>query len=258
MKELILITGASSGIGYEMAKLLACKGHDLILTARRKDKLEMLRTELEAKYSNNVYVFTADLSNVTNAKQLHRDIIMSSLKVTMLVNNAGFGQYGSFDESSLEKELEMINLNITALVTLTKLFVSDMKEENKGSILNVGSLLSFFPFPYYSVYAASKAFVLSFSEAIRSELAGTNIRVNVLCPGPTDTEFTSDEMMKTNSYKSMKMESAEKVAKKGVELLLRRNSTFISGFMNNVVANTPRFSPRWLTLKINKHMASQQ
>ncbi len=258
MKELILITGASSGIGYEMAKLLASKGHDLILTARRKDKLEMLRTELEAKYSNNVYVFTADLSNVTNAKQLYRDIKTSSLRVTMLVNNAGFGQYGPFDESSLEKEIEMINLNISSLVTLTKLFVSDMKEENRGSILNVGSLLSFFPFPYYSVYAASKAFVLSFSESIRSELAATNIRVNVLCPGPTDTEFTSDEMLKTNSYKSMKMESAKKVGKKGVDLLLRKNSTSITGFMNNVVANTPRFSPRWLTLKINKHMASQQ
>ena len=257
MKELILITGASSGIGTEMAMQLAKKGHDLILTARRKDRLEKMKAELEAKHGVAVHVFVSDLSSTENAKKLMRDIKAKHLTPTMLVNNAGFGEYGDFTESNLDLELDMIQLNISSLVTLTKLCIHDMKAVNRGSILNVASLLSFFPFPYYSVYAATKAFVLSFSEAIRSELSNTGIAVNVLCPGPTDTEFTDQRMLNTNSYQSMKMEPADEVAAKGVHMLLNKNTTAISGFMNKVVAFTPRFSPRWLTLKINKHMASQ-
>lgn len=257
MQELILITGASSGIGSEMAKILAEKGHNLILTARRKNKLEELKSELEAKYNVSVHIFPADLSRTENAKKLHSDIGAKKLKPTMLVNNAGFGKYGAFEETDLDRELQMIQLNISSLVVLTKLFLQDMKHQNRGSILNVGSLLSFFPFPYYAVYAATKAFVLSFSEAVRTELSDTRIVVNVLCPGPTDTEFTSDEMLSTNSYQSMKMEPAQKVAEKGVKMLLYKNTTTVSGLMNKLVASTPRFSPRWLTLKINKHMASQ-
>ncbi|MEM7297183.1 MAG: SDR family oxidoreductase [Bacteroidota bacterium] len=257
MKELILITGASSGIGLEMAKILASRGYDLIVTARRKDRLDSLKSELQAKYNVSVHVFLADLSNVDNASKLYREIKTRGLKVTMLVNNAGFGEYGDFTKTILEKELEMIQLNISSLVILSKLFAQDMRSQEHGSILNVGSLLSYFPFPYYAVYAASKAFVLSFSEAIRAELQGTNVRVSVLCPGPTETEFTSAQMLSTNSYKNMKMEGANAVASKGVDLLLNKNTSSVVGFMNKVVANTPRFSPRWMTLKINKHMASQ-
>lgn len=257
MKELILITGASSGIGSEMAKILASRGYDLIITARRKDRLDHLKTELQAKYNVAVHIFLADLSDVTNASKLYKDIRGKGLKVTMLVNNAGFGEYGDFTRTLLEKELDMIHLNISSLVVLSKLFAQEMKSQKRGSILNVGSLLSYFPFPYYAVYAASKAFVLSFSEAIRAELEGTNVRVSVLCPGPTETEFTSAQMLSTNSYKSMKMEGARSVALKGVDLLLNKNTSTVVGFMNKVVASTPRFSPRWMTLKINKHMASQ-
>ena len=257
MKELILITGASSGIGMEISKILAARGHDLIITARRQERLDRLQAELQAKYNVKVHTCSADLSSAENATKFYKDITAKGLEVTMLVNNAGFGEYGDFFETPLDSELAMIQLNISSLVALTKLFGQDMKSRKRGAILNVGSLLSFFPFPYYAVYAATKAFVLSFSEAIRSELSDSNIRVSVLCPGPTETEFTSDAMLSTNSYKNMKMEGALSVAQKGADLLLHKNTTAVTGFMNKVVASTPRFSPRWLTLKINKHMASQ-
>lgn len=257
MKDLILITGASSGIGMELTKILASKGYDLVLTARRKDRLDQLKAELQARHNVNVHPFPMDLSNADNAVRLYDQIRSKGLRVTMLVNNAGFGDYGAFTETSLSKEMDMIHLNISSLVTLSKLFGKDMSERKYGSILNVGSLLSFFPFPYYSVYAATKSFVLSFSEAIRTEFANSGVRVSVLCPGPTDTEFTSDKMLNTNSYQSMKMESATTVALKGVDLLLNKNTSSVVGFLNKVVASTPRFSPRWMTLKINKHMASQ-
>ncbi|MEO1256612.1 MAG: SDR family oxidoreductase, partial [Bacteroidota bacterium] len=205
MQEVILITGASSGIGYDMAKVLAKKGYNLAITARRKDRLERLQAELQAKHNVNIHVFTADLSKTENAKKLYKEVRSKGLVISKLVNNAGFGGYGAFSQTNLETELDMIQLNISSLVCLTKLALEDMKEANKGSILNVGSLLSFFPFPYYAVYAATKAFVLSFSEALRSELSETKISVSVLCPGPTETEFTDEKMLNTNSYKSMKM-----------------------------------------------------
>ena len=164
MKEQVLITGASSGIGYEMSKLLAASGYDLIVIARRKERLEALKVELQAKYGVDVHVVIADLSIPGKAKEIYDNIKSKKLNVTKLVNNAGFGEYGDFTETSLERELEMIQVNIAALVELTKLFSKDMKDRHEGSILNVGSLLSFFPFPYYAIYAATKSFVLSFSE----------------------------------------------------------------------------------------------
>lgn len=258
MKDLVLITGASSGIGMEMSKTLASKQYDLVLTARRKDRLDQLKVALEAKYGIKVHVIVSDLGNSENAKSLFEAIKKKGLAVTMLINNAGFGAYGSFQEISLDKELEMIQLNISSLVVLTKLFATEMKERNYGRIMNVGSILSFFPFPYYSVYAATKAFVLSYSEALREELSGTNVSVTVLCPGPTDSEFASEKMLSTNAYQSFKPMDAEKVAKKGIEYMLGNRGTKVVGFMNKVTASTPRFSPRWMTLKINRHMASQK
>jgi len=257
MKELILITGASSGIGREMARLLAQRKYDLILVARREDRLRDLRDELEEKYYIHVHIFTVDLAQPQSATALYHQLKEKKLNVTMLVNNAGFGVHGNFSDTALTEELDMVNVNISALMALTKLVGNDMKAHGRGRILNMASILSFFPFPYYAVYAATKAFVLSFSEALQSEWEGTGVVVSAYCPGPTDTEFTTDSMLKTNAYKSMKPVSAQDVAEKAVAHLLHGKGTSVHGWMNNLLVNTPRFSPRWLTLKINKHMASQ-
>ncbi|HOY19639.1 MAG TPA: SDR family oxidoreductase [Haliscomenobacter sp.] len=258
MKELALLTGASSGIGLEMAKELAAKKIDLVLVARRGEILVDLKAELENKHGIKVYTFAKDLSDPANAMALFHDVKDLQLQVTMLINNAGFGGYGNFVETSLEEELSMIQVNISSLVALTKLFLPDMIQQNHGRIMNIASLLSFLPFPYYSVYSASKAFVLSFSETLRTELEGTNITVTALCPGPVDTAFNTSEMLQTNAYDANKPMDPQIVAKKGIEYMLAGKGTKIIGLMNWFIANMPRFSPRWLTLKITKHLASRK
>jgi len=258
MKELILITGASSGIGREMARLLARQKYDLVVVARREDRLMELRDELEEKYFVRVHIFTMDLSKPDSAAALYEQVKAKKLNVTMLVNNAGFGLYGDFSQTDLVGELDMVKVNISALVALSKLFGKDMKEAGHGRMMNMASILSFFPFPYYAVYAATKAFVLSFTESIRTEWAGSGLYVTAFCPGPTDTEFTTDSMLQTNAYKSMKPVKATDVAQEAVNYLLHGKGTKVHGFMNNVLVNTPRFSPRRLTLMINKHMASKK
>ncbi len=257
MKELVFLTGASSGIGYEMAKLFAAKKYDLILVARRLNKLEALKAELENNYGITVYISSVDLSNPENAVDLYNEIKAKGLDITILINNAGTGEYGEFIEISLEKQIRMIQLNISSLVVLTKLFLKDMKDRNYGRIMNMASLLSFFPFPYFSVYAATKAFVLSFTEAIRAELSNTKITITALCPGPTDSEFTTKEMMKTKTYKRLKLSEPRKVARKGVDALLKGKGTVIIGLQNKILANAPRFSLRSMTLKITKFLASK-
>lgn len=256
MKELILITGASSGIGREMARVLATQHHHLILTARREDRLIALKEELENKHLIQVSVFASDLSDPQQAIELYDRIKHKGHKPTRIVNNAGFGEYGDFTETDLTKELEMIQVNISSLTVLTKLYARDMKSSKRGHIMNIASILSFFPFPYYAVYAATKAYVLSFTEAVRTELQGTGVHITAFCPGPTDTEFTTSGMLETNAYKSMKPVATADVAAEAVHYLMHGKGTKVVGWMNKFLVNTPRFSPRWLTLMINKHMAS--
>jgi uncharacterized protein len=258
MNELVLLTGASSGIGYSMAKELATKRLDMILVARSLDKLAALKTELEQQFGVRVYVIDKDLSKTENAVALYDEVKKMGLTVTMLINNAGYGGYGDFADTSLEAELNMIELNISSVVILTKLFLADMKRVNHGRIMNVASLLSFLPFPYYSVYSATKAFVLSFSETLRAELENTGITVTVLCPGPVDTAFNTDKMLTTNAYAANKPIDPKVVAKAGIRAMMAGSGTEIVGLNNWFLANTPRFSPRWLTMKINKFLAGQK
>lgn len=258
MSELVLLTGASSGIGYEMARELAAKGLNLILVARSADKLNALKAELEQQYAVTVYTLVKDLSNAENARSVYDEVRQMGLHVTMLINNAGFGGYGPFTDTSLETELKMIELNISSVVVLTKLFLADMKQQNHGRIMNIASLLSFMPFPYYTVYSATKAFILAFSETLRTELEDTRITVTALCPGPVNTPFNTDTMWKTNAYKVNIPVDPKWVAKQGVRKFLAGGGTEIIGFNNWFFANSTRFSPRWLTLKINKYLASQQ
>lgn len=256
MKNYILITGASSGIGYEMAKLLAAAKYDLILTARSEAKLKKLQVELISRHSIDVLVIAKDLSKTGQAFELYHEITGQGLIVSHLVNNAGFGEYGSFIETSLERELEMINLNISSLVILTKLFAKEMAARKAGKIKNVASLLAFIPFPYYSIYSSTKSFVLAFSETLASELEGTGVVVTVLCPGTVETPFHSEAMRKTNAMYANKPMPAHEVAEAGVKLLLNGKGKKLVGFNNWFISNLPRVTPSAIMSKIKKQLAS--
>ena len=191
-----LITGASTGMGRDMAVYLSSLGYDLIITARSKKKLIALKSELKTK----VKIITADLSKPENAIKLYE--CCKNIKIDLLINNAGFGIVGEFDKTSLQQECELINLNITALHILTKLFLKDFKERNSGRILNVASSAGFFPGPLMAAYYASKSYVISLSVAIYEELkeAGSSVSISILCPGPVQTEFNKRAGV-TNSFK---------------------------------------------------------
>jgi short-subunit dehydrogenase len=256
MKEYTLITGASSGIGYEMAKILASKNHNLILVARSQDKLVALQKELRNQFGVDVIYLLYDLSEPNSAQDLYNQVREKNYLVTGLINNAGFGDYGNFVEMPLKKDEEMIAVNITALVGLTKLFGADMVKSGKGRIMNVASLLSFLPFPYYSMYSATKCFVLAFTETISAELQGTGVIVTALCPGTVETPFHTDAMRKTNAMSANKPMPADVVAKAGVELFLNGKGKKIVGFMNWFLSNLPRVTPDSLMMKIKKNLAS--
>lgn len=256
MLEYTIITGASSGIGYEIAKILASKNHNLILVARRQDKLKQLQKELESQFDIDVQYFLYDLSEPNSAKDLYNEVKERSLLVTGLINNAGFGDYGNFVEMPLEKDEEMITLNITTLVGLTKLFGADMVKVGKGRIMNVASLLSFLPFPYYSIYSATKTFVLAFTETVSAELQGTGVTVTALCPGTVETSFHTEAMRKTNAMSANKPMPTNIIAKAGVKLFLNGKNKKIVGFMNWFLSNLPRVTPDSIMMKIKKNLAS--
>jgi uncharacterized protein len=256
MKEYILITGASTGIGYEMAKQLAAKNHNLILIARTQDKLEALQKELKSQFGVDVLYLLYDLSEPNSAQDLYNELKEHNYLITGLINNAGFGDYGNFMEMPLKKDEEMIALNVTALVGLTKLFGADMVKAGKGRIMNVASLLSFLPFPYYSVYSATKSFVLAFTETVSAEMQGTGVAITALCPGTVETPFHTEAMRKTNAMSANKPMPADVVAKAGVELFLNGKGKKIVGFMNWFLSNLPRVTPDKLMMKIKKNLAS--
>jgi short-subunit dehydrogenase len=189
MANTALITGASAGIGEELARIHAAQGGDLILVARREERLESLAAELRAEFSITVDVIASDLAQPGAAALLAEAVAAKGLVVDVLVNNAGFGGHGKFHDADLDREQRMIQLNITALTELTHLFLQGMVERGEGKVLNVGSTAGFLPGPLQAVYYASKAYVNSFSQAIANELEGSGVTVTVLCPGPVATEF---------------------------------------------------------------------
>lgn len=258
MNQTVLITGASTGIGLEMAKQLATKKFNLVLVARSLDKLQVIQQQLQGQQGVIVKIFAKDLSNSANAISLYNDVKRENIKVDMLINNAGVGLYGNFTETSLDAELDMVELNISSLVALTKLFAQDMVKQKSGKIMNVASLLAFLPFPYYSVYSATKAFVLAFSDTLAAELEGTGVTVTTLCPGPVDTPFNTDSMLTTNAYKANKPMPASVVAESGVDLLLDGKGKKLVGFNNWFISNLPRFTPDFIMMKIKKNLASQR
>jgi len=256
MIEYTIVTGASSGIGLEMAKQLAEKNLNLILVARSEDKLKQLQLEIKSLYKVEVDYFLYDLSEPNSAQDLYQEVKKHNYTVTGLINNAGFGEYGNFVEMPLKKDEEMIAVNVIALVGLTKLFGADMVQAGKGRIMNVASLLSFLPFPYYSIYSATKCFVLAFTETIASELEGSGVQVTALCTGTVETSFHTKDMRKTNAMQTNKPMPVGIVAKAGVELFLNGKGKKIVGFMNWILSNLPRITPDSSMMRIKKNLAS--
>lgn len=239
-----LITGASDGIGLELAKIFAQKKVNLVLIARNEKKL----TEAAEKFVQSgihVTIYPKDLSVLENAEDIYNDLKNKNVTIDYLVNNAGFGLHGSLTETSWQCELEMINLNMVTLTYLTKMFASGMKENGSGSILNVASTGSFQPGPYMAVYCATKAYVLSLSEALNTELKGSGVVVSTLCPGVTDTGFHEiANTANTTLLKRSKHASAKEVAEYGYKIIMKRKSVGVHGFINRAMVFSLRFTPR--------------
>lgn len=237
-----LVTGASSGIGRDMARYLSRLGYDLIIVAQREDRLIKLKEELKT----NVQVISMDLSNKENCINLYESV--KEQYIDLLINNAGFGEFGNFDETDLEKEIKLINTNITAVHILTKLFLKDMKRKNNGRILNVASVAGFAPGPLMAAYYSSKAYVLRLSQAIYTELKKdkSNVHISVLCPGPVATEFNDVAGVKF----SLKPLSSEYVAKYAIDKTLRNKLMIIPGTLNKTMRILTKISPSKLTARV--------
>lgn len=237
-----LITGASSGIGADMARILSSRGYDLILVARRKDRLEKLKKEL----STEVQIISMDLSSTFNCMKLYNKVKKEDLEI--VINNAGFGLFGEFSEASLEKELDMIDLNIKAVHALTKQFVKDFKEKDHGYILNIASSAGFMAGPYMSTYYATKAYVLHLTEAIHEELRRENshVYIGALCPGPVNTEFNKV----ANVEFGMKGLESYDVALYAIKKMFDRKMIIIPGMMMKFAIFGSRLLPDSLLVRI--------
>ena len=245
MKTYTLITGASGGIGNELAKEFAKNGHNLILVARRQDKLIRLKDDLKKLYNIDVIIICKDLIPETAAEELYGEVNERNLIVDNLVNNAGFGDYAGFLDSNWKKQKEMIDLNITTLMHMTYLFGKDMRIKGYGRILNLSSVAAFSPGPYMSIYYATKGFVLSFSEALVEELKGTGVTVTALCPGPTSTGFeTAAEMKNSKMFSVFGAAKAEAVAVKGYKATMKGKAVCYHGMPTILMNIGSRLSPR--------------
>ena len=249
-RKTALITGASFGIGLELARIFAREGHNLVLVARTADKLRQLASELEKAHGTRSLMLAADLTDPGACAYILDQSSRANVAVDTLVNNAGFGQYGLFAENDLEECLRQIQLNVTTLTHLTRLYLPAMVERKSGRILNVASTAAFQPGPLMAVYFATKAYVLNFSEAIANELKGTGVSVTCLCPGATATEFHKRANATGMNLLRMGSMDAHTVAEDGYRALMAGKPVVISGFKNWLVAQSVRFSPRSLVTAI--------
>lgn len=242
MKKTALITGASSGIGKEFAKQLADKNYNLVIVARRKKLLKALARELTHVKVN---IITLDLTAENATDDLLTYLSREKIQISVLINNAGFGDYNRFDQADINKLQNMIDLNIKVLTDLTYYIGRQMIRQQSGYVLNVASTAAFQPGPMMSVYFATKSYVLSFSEAIAHEWKGDGVVVSTLCPGPTDSEFFDHAKMDgSKMMKSIKIPSSKQVAVFGLEQLFKKNTVAIHGFMNKLLVCIGRFAPR--------------
>jgi short-subunit dehydrogenase len=249
MKPIVLITGASSGIGAALAKVFAAHGHELALVARRGDRLEALADEIAAAGRPQPTVFTADLERRDGASAIAAELSSRGLEPAIVVNNAGFGLRGEAATLSRDEQLAMIDLNVRALTELSLMFV-DSVARHRGGILNVASLAAFLPGPGMAVYYASKAYVLSFSEALHRELSGRGVRVTALCPGPVPTEFQDRAGLSLPAAARMLELSAVRVAQIGYDAFMADQRVVIAGIGNRVLVSLMRLMPHALLLRL--------
>lgn len=249
MKKTVLITGVSGGIGKELADLFARDGYNLVLVARNEAKLKEMSKAYEQQYGTHSIVIPKDVSVTGVPQAIYLELKEKGIIVDYLINNAGFGLYGKFVETDGEQETNMIDVNIKALTIMTKLFVPDMVTRGQGGIMNVASLVGFFPGPMMSVYYASKAYVLSFTEALENELSGTGVTVTALCPGVTATGFVDRSGMGASKMiQNGSIMKSDEVARIGYRGFLRGDTIIIPGARNRFLAFTPRLLPRkWIT-----------
>ena len=254
MRKSALITGASSGIGLELAKTFAREGFNLVLCARREDRLMHLKQELEENHSTHVHVFVADLSKPDAPDTLFQFCENQNIQIDVLINNAGIGDYGFFSESDWNKTANMIDLNVRSLTHLTHLFLPGMISRGTGKIMNVASTAAFQPGPLMSVYYATKHYVLAFSEALANEVAKHDITVTTLCPGPTQSEFQATaNMEKSKLMDRFPVPSSAEVAQYGFNALKNGKRVAIYGVMNKIMAKIIKFFPRkWVTAIVRK------
>lgn len=240
LKNYTLITGATSGIGYELAKLFAQNNHHLVIVSRSETDLQRVAKEFR-QLGVDVIAISKDLFLKNAAFDLYNEVQDLGIEVDILVNNAAQGEYGKFIDTDLEKELEIVQLNIGAVITLSKLFLKDMVKRRNGKILNLSSIASKVPGPYNAVYHGTKAFIHSFSEAIRNELKDSGVTVTSLLPGPTDTDFFHKADMESSKIvQEGKLADPAEVAKDGYEALMKGKDMVISGFKNKVQATMSR------------------
>jgi uncharacterized protein len=253
-----LITGASSGIGYELAKLFAKDHYNLVLVARNRPRLEQVADELQRQFGITVKTFALDLTDPNAPQTLFTQLQSADIAVDILVNNAGYGRFGEFADVPVEESLGQIQLNITALTGLTRLFLGPMLQRRSGRIMNVASTAGFQPGPLMAVYYATKAYVISFSEALANELADKGITVTCFCPGATATDFAgragNDQ---SRLFKKLRPMDAKTVARTGYHALLKGKTLVIPGFRNWLVAESVRISPRKMVTAISRWVSER-
>ncbi len=256
-RQTALITGASYGIGYELTRIFAADRYDLVLVARDDERLNQVKSEVEGLHGVTARVIAADLSRPEAPDVIFRELERDAVCVDVLVNNAGFGGFGRFTGTALENEIEMLQVNVAALTHLTKLFLRGMVTRGRGRVLNVASVAGFLPGPLHAVYHASKAYVLSFSEAISRELDGTEVTVTALCPGPTKTDFfVRAGAKRTNRYRGLFVMDTAFVAQVGYRGMLAGKTVVIPGLWNKLVAFSARLLPRRAATWIVRAMQS--
>ncbi|MGH7833970.1 MAG: SDR family NAD(P)-dependent oxidoreductase [Candidatus Binatia bacterium] len=254
----VLITGASVGIGYELARVFAREGYALVLVSRDRNALQRVAEELGRDYKAVSKIISADLSLPSSSREIFEELEREGIEIDVLVNNAGFGVFGPFSETDLEQELSMLQVHLSSLTHLTKRCLKKMLERGAGKILNVASTAAFQPGPMMAVYYATKAYQVSFSGALASELRGSGVTVSVLCPGPTRTEFQKRAgMAPSKLFNRFAMDSAD-VAQAGYRGLMRGDTLIIPGFVNRFLALIVRFVPRGFAAATIRRIQAKQ
>lgn len=254
MKQTALITGASAGLGRDFARLFAADGHDVILVARRRDRLEELAGELTQAHGTTATVIDADLAQPDAARRIHEEVERRGLAVDFLVNNAGFGGTGAFAETAEGRDAGMIQVNVTALVELTHQFLPAMVQRGRGRVLNIGSTAGFQPGPFMATYYASKAFVNSFTEALAFELNGTGVTATLSCPGATETEFAGHAGNAESLLFRLGAANSATVAHGAYRAMMAGRRSVIHGLTNKIGAQSLRVSPRAAILAITARL----